>query len=150
MRYGRYTQLVLCQSLCSACLQKRMSELIRNALGPVRAIPNPTKAPFAREEPLASNTVRQCSKWNSLLCRKPKWPSSLNRCYGSFWAGSRLSGLGSCKAEAAIQDWWQQICENIMIRIFSKYRLTSYAPKVFRSLSKGVWHERYLHSGLGR
>ena len=100
MRYGRYTQLVLCQSLCSACLQKRMSELIRNALGPVRAIPNPTKAPFAREEPLASNTVRQCSKWNSLLCRKPKWPSSLNRCYGSFWAGSGQTAFGSINPQS--------------------------------------------------
>ena len=84
---------------------------------------------------------------NGTVCPngKPKRPSCLISCDGSFWAGSRLSGLRSCKAEAAIQDqdWWQQICENIMIPIFSKYRLTSCLSKVFRSLSKSVVHERY-------
>jgi hypothetical protein len=44
-----------------------MSELIRNALVLVRAIPNPTKAAFAREELMAPNTVRQRSNWNSLF-----------------------------------------------------------------------------------
>ena len=54
-------------------LLKTDEPIIRNALGPVRAIPNPPKVLFAREESLASNTVRLCSQMH--FCR------DLQRCF---------------------------------------------------------------------